>query len=489
MGQRYPNSVGYSGLTAAEVHQARVTADYRKKVELDRRMREYAIRKGTFYEPRGYVEPRKVRVTEHIVQPSVDILTETRPRNAVMPFGHNAPVSGISHANGAPLTVADFYKSYGSPGGITIEGEYTDVTDRDSNNWKLARWMRRALQALGMFGRVGPWGRILDAWEIGNALAEILQQADGEEAHWDAPAGWTETLRCNPLLAGSALRDVSRAAWVHQCYIGQAVSNTYSTTHRHRILWGQANPAGTLWSVKQSFEWPGALPNNNAAMTFQPQMYPINPSVTDPGVASIDPAYRPGTRPLKTPLSVPYHLRAGRPDNMFFQQGYGTRVQPQAGNRVVIIPPKGPAIVVTRPPAAKPPPANVKERKAKLSKHGVDIMRIVGVTTEALDVLDCLHEALPTKYWAKGVKLDKPSVSPFAKNYFGKGEYRAPSPQEKARAVLDNIDKVDMVKFGTCVLQEQLEDFVIGKTSKKVRENTRRHNPNRPFGWLVGPAL
>lgn len=483
MSNKYPNSVRYAGLKAQEVRQGAIEADYRRKIALDDNIRRLRSQQG--YQPPPKIRYVTERVREFVVEPAVDLREVGRNRYMAMPFGPNAPLANYGHKTGVPVSVGDFLNAYG--GSKTIDGEFKDVTNYDAA--KNAHWARRVLQALGLFGKVSPWGRVLDVLDIGSVLYDQLQQYEGEEAHYDPPQGWTETLRCNPLLAGSALRDVSRAAWVHQCYIGQAVSNTYSTTHRHRILWGQSNPAGTLWSVKQSFEWPGTLPNDNGVMVFQPERLPINLSVNNPGVASIDAAYNKGT-PSKTPLSVPYHLRAGRPNNMFFEQGYSHgEAVPQAGNQVTIIPPKGPPIVVTRPAHDRIPSKNVKEKKVKLTRNGVDVLRIVGVATEALDVLDCLHSALPPKYWAKGVKQETPSISPFAKNYFGKGDYRAPSPQEKARAVIDNFDKIKWVKAGSCLAQEQLEDFIVGKVSKKVRKNTKQVSPNRPFGWLVGPAI
>lgn len=487
MSNKYPNSVRYAGLKAQEVRQHAIETDYRRKMALEDNLRRLRSQQG--YQPPPRIRYLNERVREFVVEPATDLREVGRNRYIAMPFGPNAPLSNYGGASGELKTVGDFLNRYGAEYGKTIEGEFTVLNDAEKESARFARWARRVLQAMGLFGRVSPWGRVLDVLDVGSALLDMLGQYPGEEAHYDAPAGWTETLRCNPLLAGNSLRDVSRAAWVHQCYVGQSVANSYSTTHRHRILWGQANPAGTLWSVKQSFEWPGALPNNNGVMVFQPERLPINLHVTDPGVASIDAAYNKG-QPSQTPLSVPYHLRAGRPNNQFFQQGYshGEAVT-QTGNQVTIIPPSGPPIVVTREKTNRLPSKKVKEKKFKLTRNGVDVLRIVGVATELNDVLDCLHEALPPKYWAKGVKQETPSISPFAKNYFGKGDYRAPSPQEKAQTVIDNFDKIKWVKAFSCLGQEQLEDFIIGKVSKKVRKNTKEVSPNRPFGWLVGPAV
>ena len=110
----------------------------------------------------------------------------------------------------------------------------------------------RALAGVARMGlRLVPYiGTAYTLYELYN----YYRWYSGASAYWQMPSGWVETIRCNPTLAGPALRDVSRASWVHACYIGQSVSNTYSTTHRHRILWGQGNALGTLWNTISSWE-------------------------------------------------------------------------------------------------------------------------------------------------------------------------------------------------------------------------------------------
>lgn len=485
MGNKYPNSVGYDGLKSSEVRQAALEADYRRKRAVDDNLRRLRSQQGYRASPR--IRFGSERVTIYEVAPALD-LREIRPRyHVATPFGSNAPLAGIGYATGAPVTVGDLLNRYGGNYGPILEGQWKDVTGSYSQKEKDAarytRWARRVLQAMGLLGRVSPWGRALDVLDFGFAIAEQIQQHAGGVQR--LPAGWgSPTTTCNPVQVGPAELHRTRGTQVVGCPFGQAVSPQWLTTDRYYEHWVQNNVFGTRWALKYSHFYGGALPNPGQPYTS----LPMNLEVTEPGVASLDAAYNRG-QPSKTPLSIPFHLRAGRPNNMFFQQGYGNKVDTQTGNQVTIIPPSGPPIVVTRPPAAKPPPPGTKEKKAKLTKNGVDVLRVVGIATESLDVLDCLHGALPPKYWAKGVKLETPHSSPFAKNYFGKGEYRAPTAGEKSKAVYDHFNAINWTKFTTCVVTEQLEDFVIGKVSKKVRANSKRASPNRPFGWLVGPAI
>lgn len=402
----------------------------------------------------------------------------------------------------------------------------------------------------GIAGRA--FGRFLPVIGVGLTLwdlYEFYRSYQGRDAFWSMPTGWTETLRCSPTLAGSALRDVSRATWVHQCYIGQAVANTYNTTHRHRILWGQSNGLGTLWSVISSWQWPGALPNNNGVATYNPahvpQWDPVDLPVINP---AFDPMVLPINKPVPTPQPVPWSMLPYMTRNPYrveqserHNEVPKGRVEPAKPTQPV--PQPAPAPAPSAPPASSPgstparPPAGrlepriqrtrmtrtrprrrTKERKVK-DKLGL-IRRVLSQTTEVFDLVDALHKSLPKNCKARPVwapEAVRPGANPYGrsdaqrdrqatiKDQYGYGFtprgvaipldranenlYRKPTPYEKARAVYKCMDKVDIETALYEWAKSQLVDKIVGKANRKAQRETRRFNPNRPISWIGGPAL
>lgn len=389
-------------------------------------------------------------------------------------------------------------------------------------------------------------------------LYEWYRQRQGVGAYWSMPSGWVQSISCSPSLAGSALRDVSRASWVHQCYIGQTVSNSYSTTHRHRILWGQSNGIGTLWSVLGSWQWPGALPNDNGVATWNPEVLPSYEPVDLPAVnPAIDPMSLPIMEPVPMPQPLPYRLLpylrynpyrveqserhnevpgtpkpAPAPKPVPAPQPVPSPNAPPAstpGTPGAPRPPAGrldPRIRQTRP-TRKRPGRKTKERKVR-DKLGL-VRWALSQTTEAFDIVDALHRALPKDCRAKPV-WDPDGVSP-GRNPYGKNDalrdkkatnkwtdpdgvvhkvygygftprgvaqpldkanqnlYRAPNPYEKAKAVYRCYERLNIGDALFYWAKAQLVDKAIGKLNRGAQRQGQRFNPNRPITWTGGPAL
>lgn len=305
----------------------------------------------------------------------------------------------------------------------------------------------RSLAGVARLGlRMVPW---IGIGVLAYDLYERYRYYAGRSGEWIAPAGWVKTTTCNPPVAGPALRDVSRAAWVHSCYIGQTVSNSYSTTHRHRILWVQSNPAGTLWNAKDSWEWPGALPNDANVVTWQPARNPHwEPAIVPEYSPMLDPMVIPIGIPMVTPQPIPYPLipyLRGSPFRVeqserhyqpaISQDPFGRdpwwiirnrpRPQeqprpnqikwptPQPGQRGQLHPQ-----VQFVPARLRPPGRRTHERKVR---DNVGMFRfLVGNVTESFDFIDALHDALPRACKAKPVW--DPGAVNLGRNPYGKRE-------------------------------------------------------------------
>lgn len=129
----------------------------------------------------------------------------------------------------------------------------------------------------------------------------------------------------------------------------------------------------------------------------------------------------------------------------------------------------------TRPtPPVKPPPKGVREGKAAITGWAGFAYWLasqgVNYATEATDVVMALWYALPaslrTKLW-------------FSEGYT--------NPFEKAQLIWEHADQLDWGQAVTNLVQNQIEDYVIGKIGSKVGEAS--HLRGSPLGYQAGPAL
>ena len=75
-------------------------------------------------------------------------------------------------------------------------------------------------------------------------------------------------------------------------------------------------------------------------------------------------------------------------------------------------------------------------------------LRAALAATEALDALECIHGALKSGKAKPGAR-----------------------PHEKALAVLNNVDALDIGGMVTCLIANHYEDKAIGKLSKSAQES------------------
>jgi len=208
---------------------------------------------------------------------------------------------------------------------------------------------------------------------------------------------------------------------------------------------------------------------SNALRAYAPQLLPIQ-NYTAPPVSmpykAIVPArklypYMPGAPFFEQP-SAPPSPRPSRPSEVPLEQPrseYPARAVPLAVGHM------------RRPPIR----GREKEVKARMLASLAPIKAFGGSVTEALDLLDVFYKALPT------AKMPRYNGTRFA--------WKNPPPQVKARAVYDNFSSIDAFSVLKGYLQNEIEDAIIGRVARGVQRNFKAANPDRPIGWLAGPAL
>lgn len=176
----------------------------------------------------------------------------------------------------------------------------------------------------------------------------------------------------------------------------------------------------------------------------------------------------PGRRTIRLPRSIEVEMPLPRP-----VPRPGVEPVPVVGptpvGELVIEPGKPP---VVRPGLARdvPPPRGVRERKAGLTHRGVRILvdlvrRGVNPFTEALDVVDALHDALPRQL-----------------------QSRSGGASGRIRALWEHWREVDVGEAIEGLVWNQVEDYVFGKLAGKPSQHAAVRG-KIPVGYGAGPAL
>lgn len=223
------------------------------------------------------------------------------------------------------------------------------------------------------------------------------------------------------------------------------------------------------------FEWaPSVYPHELPIGSPAPVAPPLNYPRPDPwSPESPDRGPHPGENPRPVPNPVPNPVP--RPDPV-------PNPDPVTTPRVVVnpfpdahldtwLPAVSPSPRTNNNPRPRPPAKREKETKARMGAVAAAIWHGVGPITETVDFVDVLYEALP-----KNIKRDA---------YRDRG--RQPNPFERAELIYRNINQIDIGKALSGYVQEQIEDYVIGKFGKKLGEASR--NDQRPIGYGAGWAL
>lgn len=135
----------------------------------------------------------------------------------------------------------------------------------------------------------------------------------------------------------------------------------------------------------------------------------------------------------------------------------------------------GPLPTPLAPPTPRPPRPGTKERKMVVAIAGVP-QTLISAAGEIMDFVGAVHEALPKEFQAKSV--------------WRNGRWWWPTPYDKAMAVYNHLDKLDLREAIINLLANQLEDRIFG-TIGQISKNSLKNNPyyQRPVGWQTGPVL
>lgn len=260
--------------------------------------------------------------------------------------------------------------------------------------------------------------------------------------------------------------------------------------HGYRVVEDTGLPAlGTVFT-----RW-GIAPNEtpiqivNASMRPSYQILARVPAWKN--VPSWLPNWNPDALPVAAPAPavrpVPWHVVPQLPSSK--PQGAPGKL-PARGNNVDPKPVPRPDVLPKRP--WKP----VKETKAAVKWLGA-FLNPVNWITESADAIEAVHKALPRELRAKPVWVPAECGKRVytARGWrrtdqyadVGCGYFRASNPWEKAVAVYANWEKVDLGKALTNLVENQLEDYIIGKIGSVVGKASRK--AGRPIGYQAGDAF
>lgn len=345
-----------------------------------------------------------------------------------------------------------------------------------------------AWRALGparaMAGR-NPWAR-LARWGAVKLLEGIItSNTDRFDEPNQAPTGYriccTSSLKCSTwptytgvywYLGSASSCGTLSPIWCPPLNPCQNVGNaTWPTTHasviatrrKSRIGFADTGEPFAVYSRDSSVPLPAQNPSWIIPSVYVPAAVPD--TVDDPMPAEVpfvDPDSAPVARPWPVPEPLPYPelpSRVRHPDRVYTRE---VGPEPLARRRLrpaprVIEVPGTDGSLPNDLPSAKPdskgrldpwvpqwpaaPTRGVRERKffgpAVTLPGGRAIRAVINGVTESLDVLDCLHKALPYKYRAKLTAEQKRKAAANPKQHTGKFSTKL-TPQQKAEAVWKN---------------------------------------------------
>ena len=217
----------------------------------------------------------------------------------------------------------------------------------------------------------------------------------------------------------------------------------------------------------------------NAPGRYKPLVAPMpdpwSPPDYLPSIApNVMPVRAPGISP--TPGVLPWRFRnqgglgSARNYGPRYQRGYARGISQRPD--IVITP----GAVTTAPPS---PPSQTnkprrKEKKYTLRSAAGGLLAVVGVITEAGDVLEAFYGGLPAK---------------LRMGLFLRNGRKPLTPQQMMEAVYKHFDQLNVGDVLLNITSDQLEDFIIGKLAKGAGKHSGKWIGNRGPGLLVGPAL
>lgn len=156
----------------------------------------------------------------------------------------------------------------------------------------------------------------------------------------------------------------------------------------------------------------------------------------------LEPALLPILMPMPLPLPVPLALVPHRLNDPLGSQRNNGDKRPRITPR-------------------QPPPKDTKEKKVRALSGLVGLIQSGGhVLTEALDLLEALHDALPKDYQAKAV--------------FKGGKWWNATPQAKAEAIYNNFDKMNLNDAVKNLIANEIGDRILGRANARVDQALNR---------------
>lgn len=199
-------------------------------------------------------------------------------------------------------------------------------------------------------------------------------------------------------------------------------------------------------------------------ITIYPWPYPYPLAIPRPQPLLVPEFFPPG-QIWHPPIEVPQRTPPPRP----LALPPSLKPQDQQAPRPLEGPPPLP-----RPAIAEPPPARTRERKFRSppGAFGRFVGELAGAITEASDLVDALFEGLP--YWMR--------------KRYGKAALLT-----KVKILYDQYDKIDPNRAIDAIVENQLEDYIIGKFGQAVKDGIMNAADQgywrHPVGPGTGPAL
>lgn len=396
-----------------------------------------------------------------------------------------------------------------------------------------ASLIERALTPRNLIRSVlGPVGRIMDAYDIGMAVADVVYDVFDKKtvvtvpsatpvlhpADWVVSAGW-----------GEYIRNVSDP------------SKSYPTLHGYRVR-PDSNPIGV---------WNGAHDPIPGGGNFAPAGEPFEIGVgaglqqiwrgdfvghanegVIPHYASGASAWRVDsqTDPWVSSSIVSTRIRLPRvgetveisPAELLHKEWSSANVEPAT---LTSGSPRGTVNSVSASSIGRAPKLHVrrkrqsreKEMKIKTTSGVWKVVNMaVGAATETADFLEAIWKALPdhpagtAAYYNNMTHFRTGKPLPANAGYYKSGHYlihtknkktgkieqiwvhrETPPPQVMAREIYDNLHLIDPKKALTNLALNGFEDYVFGKSGQALGEAAKQTRPHGdlPFGFGLGPAM
>lgn len=382
--------------------------------------------------------------------------TSPRPRPLPVPANDNV---GVARYRALPAAVNDNFGNAARASGLSRLG----VGGLRAPGIRLLPWFRAVRIA----------SDALDAWEAYQAA---------QQRHWDYdPTQW----RVNCDLG------VTPTQWTYwtsapggcsfQPYYEPIADTPYRGPSPPFNIGGNYNPQWwNGWvSVSPTYSYQAVgieklVGTPTSGIELVPEKAPTLLPLVDPVPGFMNPFPKPGVSPFPLPLPYPV-IPYVKPNPGLVEQSDRGPVPSTPPVAETINFSVSPNVVPVPPHRFRPPGPGVKEVKGRASVAGVPVvLGVVNGVSEALDALDAVHDALPSKYQAKPVPI-------------GNGKWRAATAIEKGRALYRNADKIDLGQALANLIKEQVQDAFFGRIGNAAKKAVRS-NPFyvRPVGLQAG---